>query len=115
MKCFFCGGTLKPNDYRTRILQGRFGNGEKTEVCDKCGDEANNAVQLARSKYGFNSNNWKIMMTKFKCKNNIPLFGTLNAMQSELVEQRVKVQMRLMFIMDIRFVRNHFRTTTQSK
>ena len=102
-RCFLCEGRL--NSWNCNELQKRFTDGVQQYLCDVCADVANNALQKSRSFYGIDRTAYARALLKFKRKNGIPIFGRLNAMQTEMIEEKRKSLLRLMFWMDIRAVK----------
>lgn len=102
-RCYKCKGRLSPHD--SHELQTRFTNGIQQSLCGVCADIVNDAMINSRSYYGINGRAWQIALRRFKRKNAIPMYGRTNALQNEMIEEKRKALLRLMFWMDIRAVK----------
>lgn len=102
-RCFTCKGKL--HAYNTNDLQKRFTEGVQQYLCEVCADGANDALRKSREFYGIDRKAYGIVLRRFKRKNGIPMLGRCNAMQNEMIENKRKTLLRLMFWMDIRAVK----------
>lgn len=107
-KCLKCTGKLE--EWDSNELQKRFTNGIQCYLCGVCADMVNQAMQKNREIYGINKKAYNKVIRRFKRENDIPLFSPLNAKQREMIATKNKALMRLMFIMDIRTVKNILNT-----
>lgn len=105
--CVKCGGKI--TNYNKNKFQTRFTGGVQRYLCDVDADGANDALRKSRDVYGMGSKKWNRLMYKFKRKNNIPIYGNVNAKHHDMINAYHDVLLRLMFIMDIRSVKNWLR------
>lgn len=102
-RCYTCKGKL--HEWNCNELQKRFTNGVQEYLCEVCADGANEALRNSREFYGIDGKAYQIVLRKFKRKNKMPIFGQLNAMQQEMIKNKRKALLRLMFWQDIRAVK----------
>lgn len=102
-RCYKCNGKLDIWD--TNELQKRFSDNIQQYLCNFCTELANDAIRKSRSYYGIDGKAWNIVLRRFKRKHKIPMLGRCNAMQNEMILNKRKALLRLMFWMDIRAVK----------